>query len=80
MSKKLGVDDDHQKGKNELNDEQKNEEVKRGDVDTRAARQQIAGMINENYQRLNDFDDHERESVKEEDLEEQQFSNPLALN
>ncbi len=37
-------------------------------------------MINENRKRLDDFDDHDRESINEDDLEEQQFNNPLALN
>ena len=37
-------------------------------------------MINENQARLDDFDDHDREMVHEDDLEEQQFSQPLALN
>jgi len=37
-------------------------------------------MINENRKRLDDFDDHDRESINEDDLEEQKFNNPLALN
>ena len=37
-------------------------------------------MINENRKRLDDFDDHDRDSVNEDDLESVQFNNPLALN
>ena len=37
-------------------------------------------MINENRKRLDEFDDHDREEVNEEDLDDQQFNNPLSLN
>jgi hypothetical protein len=30
-------------------------------------------MINENRKRLDDFDDHDRDEINEEDLDEQKF-------
>jgi len=37
-------------------------------------------MINENRKRLDEFDDHDREEVNEDDLDDQKFNNPLSLN
>jgi hypothetical protein len=37
-------------------------------------------MINENRKRLDEFDDHDRDEVNEDDLDEQKFKNPLSLN
>lgn len=54
--------------------------VKRVDVDQRAARIHIAGMINENRKRLDEFDDHDREEINEDDLDDQKFNNPTSLN
>lgn len=69
MSTKLGVADDMEK----IKQEQQNSPVKKVDVDQRAARIHIAGMINENRKRLDDFDDHDRDEINEEDLDEQKF-------
>jgi hypothetical protein len=38
------------------------------------ARQNIAEMINENRKRLDDFDDHDRDEVNEDDLDVQKFA------
>ena len=34
-------------------------------------------MINENRKRLDDFDDHDRDEVCEDDLDEQKFGNVI---
>ena len=44
--------------------------IKKVDVDTRAAKIQICGMINENRKRLDEFDDHDREDICEDDLDD----------
>ena len=44
--------------------------VKKVDVDKRAARIHIAGMINDNRKRLDDYDDHDRDEILEEDLDD----------
>ena len=54
--------------------------MKRVDVDKRAARIHIAGMINDNRKRLDDYDDHDRDEVMEDDLDDQKFNNPLTLS
>ena len=76
MSKKLGVSDDLKKGKEDV----QTDKVKRVDVDQRAARIQIAGMINENRKRLDEFDDHDRDEINEDDLDDQKFNNPANLS
>lgn len=43
---------------------------KKLEIDKKAARKQIVGIINENRKRLDDFDDHDRDEVREEDLED----------
>ena len=63
MATKLGVSEDLVKEKHESTP------VKRVDVDQRAARIHIAGMINDNRKRLDDFDDHDRDEIEAEDLE-----------
>lgn len=69
MATKLGVSEDVNKLKQEMASTSTSP-VKRVDVDQRAARIHIAGMINENRKRLDDFDDHDREEINEEDLDE----------
>jgi hypothetical protein len=68
MAKKLGTGEELQKGKQELNKE--TEKMRRLEIDQKAARMQIAGMINENRKRLEDFDEEDMEMVNEEDLDE----------
>ena len=67
MSAKLGVNDEHNKGK-EIIDNNGLRRDKRLDIDKKAARKQIAGIINENRKRLDEFDNHERYEIDEEDL------------
>lgn len=76
MAAKLGVADDHQKTRDEV----QVSTVRRVDVDQRAAKMHVASIINENRKRLDEFDDHDRESINEEDLDEQKFNNPNSLN
>jgi len=68
MATKLGVADDLAKGKegNELRSPSKH----RVDVDMKQARSNVANMINENRKRLDEFDDHDRDEVEEDDLDE----------
>ena len=79
MATKLGVSEDVNKLKQEMASTSTSP-VKRVDVDQRAARIHIAGMINENRKRLDDFDDHDREEINEEDLDEQKFGNKQVNN
>lgn len=76
MATKLGVHDDLQKGKKD------NERgaAARVDIDLTAAKREVADMINENRKRLDDFDDHDRDDVDLNDLDEQKLNNPMALN
>lgn len=69
MATKLGVSEELKQQKEGI------KEIKKVDVDQRAARIQIAGIINENRKRLDDFDDHDREEIHEDDLDEKKFSN-----
>lgn len=66
MSKKLGNSEEQMKNKNEL----QNSNIQRVDVDKKAARIEIAGIINENRKRLDQFDDEDRDSVDEKDLDD----------
>jgi hypothetical protein len=76
MANKLGVNEELEKKKNENGSVQKSALMKKVDIDRRAARINVASMINENRQRLDDFDDHDREEVNEEDLDEVNLQNP----
>ena len=51
--------------------------MKKVEIDRRAARINVAGMINENRLRLNQFDEdaHDRDKVNEEDLDEVNLKN-----
>ena len=69
MAAKLGVADEHAKKKKE--DGLEGTPTKhRVEIDRRAAMQNIAGIINENRKRLDDFDDHDREEIDADDLDE----------
>ena len=67
MSAKLGVNDEHNKGKQDIDNIGLRRD-KRLDIDKKAARKQIAGIINDNRKRLDEFDNHERYEIDEEDL------------
>lgn len=43
--------------------------IKKVNIDRRAARINVAGMINENRKRLDEFDDHDRDEIMEDDLD-----------
>ena len=64
MATKLGVGEELKTSNEEMT------KVKKVDVDKRAARIHIAGMINDNRKRLDDYDDHDRDEVLEEDLDD----------
>lgn len=68
MATKLGVSDELNKQKEENCNVMANN--KKLEIDKKAARKQIVGIINENRKRLDDFDDHDRDEVREEDLED----------
>lgn len=51
MAKKLGVSEDLEKHKGDGNSSKQ-----RVEIDQKAARKQIAGIINENMRRLDEFD------------------------
>lgn len=84
MATKLGVADDHKKGKEDLDQtgmtQKQQALMKKIDIDKRAARIHVAGMINENRKRLDEFDDHDRDEVNEEDLDDQKFNNPMGVS
>ncbi len=64
------LSEDLEKKKKENGTVEKSALMKKVDIDRRAARINVASMINENRQRLDDFDDHDREEINEEDLDE----------
>ena len=68
MSTKFGVSDELNKQKEDNSNILANN--KKLEIDKKAARRQIVGIINENRKRLDDFDDHDRDEVREEDLED----------
>ncbi len=68
MATKLGVSDELNKQKEDNSNILANN--KKLEIDKKAARRQIVGIINENRKRLDDFDDHDRDEVREEDLED----------
>ena len=70
MATKLGVSDELNKQKEDNSNILANN--KKLEIDKKAARRQIVGIINENRKRLDDFDDHDRDEVREEDLEDDQ--------
>jgi hypothetical protein len=49
--------------------------MKKVDIDRRAARINVASMINENRHRLEDFDRHDAEEIDEADLDEVNLQN-----
>lgn len=75
MATKLGVNDEHKKGQEDIQNDGIRKD-KRLDIDKKAARKQIAGIINENRKRLDEFDNHERDEVNEDDLQEHNFNEP----
>ena len=48
---------------------EENNSKQRVEIDQKAARKQIAGIINENMRRLDEFDSQDREDVNEDDLQ-----------
>jgi|APSaa5957512535_1039671.scaffolds.fasta_scaffold39259_1 hypothetical protein len=71
MANKLGVNEELEKKKNEDGSVAKTALMKKVEIDRRAARINVAGMINENRRRLDDFDDHDPlDEVNEDDLDE----------
>lgn len=70
MATKLGVSDELHKQKTENSADGINHK-KRIEIDKKAAKRQIVGIINENRKRLDDFDDHDRDEIREEDLEDE---------
>ena len=78
MSTKLGVNDEHKKGQDNIGKDNFKKD-KRLEIDKKAARKQIAGIINENRKRLDEFDNHERDEIDEEDLNEVKFNEPTQL-
>ncbi len=68
MATKLGVSDELNKQKEDNSNILANN--KKLEIDKKAARRQIVGIINENRKRLDDLDDHDRDEVREEDLED----------
>ena len=76
MATKLGVADDLQKAKGD-HVISKSPAKHKVDIDMRAARANVAGIINENRKRLEQYDDHDRDEVGEDDLDEQKFNNPV---
>lgn len=79
MATKLGVADDLAAKKDEMQIS-KQSPGKKVDVDKRAARIHIAGLINENRKRLDDFDDHDRDEVNEDDLEDEKIHDTKTIN
>ena len=77
MATKLGVADDLAQKKEDM--QLTKSPVKKVDVDKRAARIHIAGMINENRRRLDDFDDHDRDEINEDDLDEEKIDTNKAI-
>ena len=79
MATKLGVSDDLAAKKDEMQ-LSKQSPGKKVDVDKRAARIHIAGLINENRKRLDDFDDHDRDEINEDDLEDDKIHDSKSMN
>ena len=78
MSKKLGVSEEHDQKKN---DGQKSaQKFQRVDVDLDGARANVANIINENRKRLDDFDDHDREEIDVDELDDEQFKHESQFN
>jgi len=78
MATKLGVADDLHKVKEEM--QLSKSPTKKVDVDKRAARIHIAGLINENRRRLDDFDDHDRDEINEDDLDDEKIHDNKTIN
>lgn len=72
MAAKLGVVDEQKTKVEEMNmgESKSNDLIKKVNIDRRAARINVAEMINDNRKRLDDFDDHDRDEVNEDDLDE----------
>jgi len=75
MANKLGVNEELERKKKEDGSVQKSALMKKVDIDRRAARINVASMINENRHRLEDFDRHDIEEINEEDLDEVNLQN-----
>jgi hypothetical protein len=71
MAAKLGVNEEHEAGKKSNTKSPSKYKV---DIDRRAARANVAEIINENRKRLDEFDDHDRDEIDVDDLEEDKFS------
>ena len=71
MAAKLGVVDEQKTKSNEMEMDKNHELYKKVNIDRRAARINVKEMINENYKRLDEFDEHDREEVNDDDLEEE---------
>lgn len=72
MAAKLGVVDEQKTKVEEMNmgESKSNDLIKKVNIDRRAARINVAEMINDNRKRLDDFDDHDRDEINEDDLDE----------
>lgn len=79
MAVKIGKYDEQKKGQEDIDNDGFKKD-KRLDIDQLAARKQIAGIINENRRRLDEYDDRERVEVDEEDLQEHKLNEPKQLS
>ena len=75
MAVKIGKYDEQKKGQEDIDNDGFKKD-KRLDIDQQAARKQIAGIINENRKRLDEYDNRERVEVDEEDLQAHKLNEP----
>lgn len=68
MAKKVGVADDQNKVFGSDDEEPTKKDKKKFKIDKEAARKNVRNIINENRKRLQEFDDQERDQIREEDL------------
>lgn len=74
MAAKLGVSEDLANKKKEILSEKNSPSKHKLEIDRREAMKNVAGMINENRKRLDEFDDHDRDEVNEDELDDSKFS------